>query len=110
MFIRNCDHHLYKAWSVTFIKPLGKDVDLSWDLLMGIEGADWNNLIQWCYDVWMGYLPYTEVSTDLRGNQRFSVVTAATNIAFQCRELKWEKVSVQLNALKVVAGHLDQVW
>ena len=69
---------------------------------------DWGNLVEWCRAVWAGEA--SRVRAEFGTGAERAVVALAHCIAFASRGENWEVCWGQLEAVRIVAGYVDDQW
>lgn len=74
---------------------------------MRLQGANWRNLVKWCYLVWLRAL--TPVLPDPSHKGLWKVISAATMIAYHARpRTEWKDCKAQTEAIRTLAEKMDR--
>ena len=102
--LMNYDTTLYQAF-VPVIDSLESDGPWRSNMAIVLRGKPtWANLLGWCEAVYDGKLPAVRVDSNV--SMSWSIVQAATNIAYEAQTLPWTAVLSQLEGFKIVVGTL----
>ena len=106
--LRDCNVKMHKTFMHQVLQSIEGDGDLTWDIILRINGVNWNKLLHWCKEVHSGALDPVTICSD--PTDSWAVIQAALNLADFAKSMSWVAIESQLENLRMVALKVDSSW